>query len=139
MTDDHGGRQLEVSASEFRALFDAVSTWGRWGEQDQGGALHHLDPAHVVAAARLVRDGATVTLSLPLDTRAAAHNPKPAIHHMTMLPDVDIGSGSLRFAMDYLAFDYHSDTYSHIDALCHVALAEGAPYGATPSTSHISS
>ena len=45
MTDDHGGRTLEVSASEFRALFDAVSTWGRWGEQDQGGALHHLDPA----------------------------------------------------------------------------------------------
>jgi hypothetical protein len=113
--------------------------WGRWGEQDQRGALHPLDPAHVVAAARLVRDGATVTLSLPLNTQAAAHNPKPAIHHMTMLPDVDIGSGSLRFAMDYLAFDYHSDTYSHIDALCHVALAEGAPYGATPSTSHISS
>jgi hypothetical protein len=140
MTGDGGdGRRVDVSAGEFRALFDAVSTWGRWGERDQDGALHHLDPAHVVAAARLVRDGATVTLSLPLNTQAAAHNPKPAIHHMTMLPDVDIGSGSLRFAMDYLAFDYHSDTYSHIDALCHVALAEGAPYGATPSTSHISS
>jgi hypothetical protein len=33
----------------------------------------------------------------------------------------DIGSGSLRFAMDYVAFDYHNDTYSHIDAPCHVA------------------
>ena len=74
-----------------------------------------------MAAARLVRDGTTVTLSLPLNTRTAAHNPKPAVHHMTMLPDVDIGSGLLRFATDYLAFDYHSDTYSHIDALCHVA------------------
>jgi hypothetical protein len=52
-----------------------------------------------VAAARLVRDGTTVTLSLPLNTQAAAHNPKPAVHHMTMLPDidVDVGSGSLRF------------------------------------------
>jgi len=132
MTDDHGGRTLEVSASEFRALFDAVSTWGRWGERDQGGALHHLDPAHVVAAARLVRDGATVTLGLPLNTRAAAHNPKPAIHHMTVLPDVDVGSGSLRFAMDYLAFDYHSDSYSHIDALCHVAF-EGCLYNGHPA------
>jgi kynurenine formamidase len=132
MTDDHGGRQLEVSASEFRALFDAVSTWSRWGERDQGGALHHLDPGHVVAAARLVREGATVTLSLPLNTQAAAHNPKPAVHHMTMLPDVDVGSGSLRFAMDYVAFDYHSDTYSHIDALCHVAF-EGYLYNGHPA------
>jgi hypothetical protein len=68
MTEDHRGRRLDLSASEFRALFDAVSTWGRWGERDQGGALHHLDPAQVVAATRLVRDGATVTLSLPLNT-----------------------------------------------------------------------
>jgi hypothetical protein len=34
MTGDGGdGRRLEVSASEFRALFDAVSTWGHWGER----------------------------------------------------------------------------------------------------------
>jgi kynurenine formamidase len=133
MTGDGGdGRRLDVSASEFRALFDAVSTWGRWGERDQGGALHHLDPGHVVAAARLVRQGATVTLSLPLNTQAAAHNPKPAVHHMTMLPDVDVGSGSLRFAMDYVAFDYHNDTYSHIDALCHVAF-EGCLYNGHPA------
>ena len=91
-----------------------------------------ISTPHVVAASRLVRDGVTVTLSLPLNTQAAAHNPKPAVHHMTMLPDVDIGSGSLRFAMDYLAFDYHSDTYSHIDALCHVAF-EGCLYNGHPA------
>jgi hypothetical protein len=51
---------------------------------------------------------------------------------MTMLPDVDIGSGSLRFAMDYVAFDYHSDTCSHIDALCHVAF-EGCLYNGHPA------
>ena len=57
MTADRGdGRRLDVSAGEFRALFDAVSTWGRWGDRDQRGALHHLDPAHVVAATRLVRE-----------------------------------------------------------------------------------
>src|SRR5687767_13490692 len=50
----------------------------------------------------------------------------------TMLPDVDIGSGSLRFAMDYVAFDYHSDTYSHIVALCHVAF-EGCLYNGHPA------
>jgi kynurenine formamidase len=137
MTNDHGGRRVDVSASEFRALFDAVATWGRWGERDEQGALHYLEPARIVAATRLVRDGTTVTLSLPLNTQAAAHNPKPAIHHMTMLPDVDIGSGSLRFAMDYVAFDYHSDSYSHIDALCHVAF-DGCLYNGH-STAEITS
>ena len=34
--------------------------------------------------------------------------------------------------MDYLAFDYHSDTYSHIDALCHVAF-EGCLYNGQPA------
>jgi kynurenine formamidase len=34
--------------------------------------------------------------------------------------------------MDYLAFDYHSDTYSHIDALCHVAF-EGCLYNGHPA------
>jgi kynurenine formamidase len=123
---------VDVSAEGFNALFKAVSTWGRWGGSDQKGALHYLPPARVAAAAGLVRDGVTVTLSRRLDTRAAAHNPEPAIHHMTMLPDTDIGSGSLRFAKDYIGVDYHSDTHSHVDALCHVAF-EGSLYNGRPA------
>ena len=50
---------------------------------------------------------------------------------MTMLPDVDIGSGSLRFAKDYVGIDYHNEGHSHIDAFCHVAfdgfLFDGKP------------
>ena len=40
---------------------------------------------------------------------------------MTMLADTDVGSGSLRFAKDFVGVDYHADTHSHLDALCHVA------------------
>ena len=46
---------------------------------------------------------------------------------MTKLSDTDIGSGSLRFAKDYVGVDYHNDGHSHIDALCHVAY-EGSLY-----------
>jgi len=120
-----------VSADEFSALFQAVSSWGRWGDDDQRGALHHLTPERVAAAARLVREGVSVTLSLPLATEAAASNPEPADHHMTMLTDTDIGSGSLRFAKDYVGVDYHNDGHSHIDALCHVAY-EGHLYNGQP-------
>jgi kynurenine formamidase len=40
---------------------------------------------------------------------------------MTMLSDIDIGSGSLRFAKDYVGVDDHNDGHTHIDAVCHVA------------------
>ncbi len=116
-----------VSAHEFSELFRAVSTWGRWGAGDQRGALHYLTPERVAAAADLVRDGITVTLSLPLATDPEPGNPEPADHHMTMLADTDIGSGSLRFAKDYVGVDYHNDGHTHIDAFCHVAY-EGSLY-----------
>ncbi|HEY7629896.1 MAG TPA: cyclase family protein [Thermoleophilaceae bacterium] len=116
-----------VSAEEFRRLFDAVSTWGRWGEDDERGALNELTADRVAAAARLVRTGETVTLALPLNTQPGIENPEPAEHRMTMLGDTDVGSGTLSFAKDYIAVDYHNDGHSHIDALCHVAF-EGALY-----------
>jgi kynurenine formamidase len=125
---------VDLSADGFDALFRQVSNWRRWGEDDEKGALHHLTPEHVVAAARLVRIGLSVTLSLPLATEAAVSNPEPADHHMTMLTDTDIGSGSLRFAKDYVGADYHNDGHTHIDALCHVAY-DGSLYNGRPQSS----
>ena len=110
-----------MTAQEFRELFDAVSNWGRWDDDGRRGALNHLTPARIAAAVRLVHSGTTVTLSLPLQTEARIDVPEPADHHMTMLTDVDIGSGSVRFAKDYVGLDYHNEGHSHIDAFCHVA------------------
>ena len=90
-----GDRSVDVSAADFRALFEAVSYWGRWGDDDERGALNYLTPDRVAAAAGLIRSGETTTLSLPLNTTPAMDNPVPADHHMTMLDDVDIGSGTL--------------------------------------------
>jgi kynurenine formamidase len=128
------GRRTELSADEFKALFDRVSNWGRWGADDERGTLNFLTPAKVRAAADLVRSGETVTLSVPLNTTLGVDNPVPADHHMTMLTDADIGSGTLRFAKDYVGADYHNPSHSHIDAFCHVAF-EGALYNGKPSAS----
>jgi len=122
---------MDVGAEDFAALFAAVSTWGRWGEADELGALHHLTPARVVGAAGLVRDGITVSMSFPVDTAAAAHNPHPATYRITRLPDPDADPGSLGFAMDYVGLEYHSDTHTHLDALCHVAFG-GLLYNGQP-------
>jgi len=121
----------DLSAREFRELFDEVSNWGRWGEQGARGALNHLTAERVAAAAKMVRSGVTVSLSQQVNTRQGIDNPEPADHHMTMLTDVDIGFGSVRFAKDYIGVDYHNEGHTHIDALSHVAY-EGALYDGHP-------
>jgi kynurenine formamidase len=124
----------QVSADEFRLLFEAVRNWGRWGEREERGALNYLTPDRIAAAARLVRSGVTVTLSQPLRTEQRIDCPEPADHRMTMLTNEDIGSGTVRFAKDYVGLDYHNDGHSHIDALCHVAY-DGRIYDGKPSDS----
>jgi kynurenine formamidase len=125
---------VDMTAREFRELFESVSNWGRWDDNGARGALNHLTPARVAAAARLVRSGETVTLSQPLKTEARSDVPEPADHYMTMLPDADIGLGSLRFAKDYVGVDYHNDGHSHIDAFSHVGF-DGTLFDGKPEAS----
>ena len=129
--DEH---REDVSAAEFRALFDAVSNWGRWGEDDELGTLNELGTDEIVNAAALVRTGERVSLSLAMDTEKRIDNPNPAVHKMMQLHDTDPGSG-LRFATDYVGADYHHDAHTHIDALCHVAF-EGTLYNGRPAGSY---
>jgi kynurenine formamidase len=120
-------RLADVTAAEFSVLFDELKRWGTWGEDDESGALHFLTPARVAAAAGLVHDGVSVTLSLPLNTHPGAHNPKPADHHMTALGSEASDGNAVHFNKDYIGADYHNDGHTHIDALCHVAY-EGRMY-----------
>jgi kynurenine formamidase len=126
-----GNRRVDLSAREFHQLFREVISWGRWGDRSEVGALNYLTAERIVAAARLVHHGVTVSLGRPLNTQGGVDNPEPAHHVMTMLTDVDIGSGSVRFAKDYVGVDYHNEGHSHIDALCHVAY-DGFLYGGRP-------
>ena len=130
---DCGAVSAEVSAAEFAELFRSLSSWGRWGEGDERGALNYLEPGRVAAASRLVQEGTTVTLSLPMNTKAADDNPEPAVHYMTTTPDLEAGPGELRFAKDFVGADYHNDGHTHIDAFCHV-IYDGSLYNGAPAT-----
>ncbi len=63
---------------------------------------------------------------------AGPDNPNPAIHYMATGHDTDIGSGSLRFATDFLGMQFHGDCHTHIDALCHIAY-RGQLYNGRPA------
>jgi kynurenine formamidase len=122
---------VDVSAAEFRALFETLSTWGRWGPDDERGALNLLTAERVAAAANLVREGITTTLSLPLNTQRADHNPIPADHHMTAIAVAAADADRTQFNKDYVGADYHNDGHTHIDALSHVAY-NGSLYNGKP-------
>jgi kynurenine formamidase len=122
--------QANLSADEFDRLFQALSTWGRWGDTDQLGALNLVTPERVATAATLVQQGVTVTLSWPLNTEASAHTPQPAEHRMTTEGDAHASSGTV-VEKDYVGIHYHGDTHTHLDALCHIGY-EGLLYNGVP-------
>src|SRR5262245_57417123 len=117
MTSPDNGR-TDVTADEFDRLFTTLRTWGRWGDSDQLGALNLLTPERVAAAAGLVRGGATITMSWPMQREATANTPEPAEHRMTSEPNQD--STGMVVAKDYIGVHYHGDTHTHLDALCHI-------------------
>lgn len=127
MKEQDARPSVDVTAAEFATLFASVKSWGRWGTEDELGALNRLTTDRVAGAARLVRSGTAVSLSLPLNTSRAPDCPTPADFHMTQSHDADVGLGAIGFAKDYVGVDYHSDGHTHIDALCHVAY-EGRLY-----------
>ena len=127
----HGSK---VSLAEFEAIFESVKNWGRWGDDDVRGTLNFITREHVRRAAALVRTGRSISMAIPINTVAGPDNPNPAIHHMTQMHDWDIGSGKLRFAMDFLGMDFHGECHTHIDALCHIAY-DGLLYGGRPASS----
>jgi kynurenine formamidase len=114
-----------VSLEEFERLFEQVKNWGRWGAEDERGALNYVTPERTQAAAGLIRSGHSVSLSLTVNTEAGPDNPRPAIHYMTMQHDIDVGEP--RWNFDFIGIDFHGNAQSHVDALCH-CVYRGALY-----------
>ena len=56
-------------------------------------------------------------MEIPINTVAGPDNPNPAIHFVSHGHDIDIGSGGLRFGLDFLGMACHGDCHTHVDAL----------------------
>ena len=52
----------EVTRAQFDAWMTELSNWGRWGDDDQLGALNLITEAKRVQAARLVETGRVVSM-----------------------------------------------------------------------------
>jgi len=110
-----------------------MNNWGRWGDDDERGALNLLTPDVVRAAAGTVRDGRVLSLSMPIrgatSNAAAQHVPhlrgRPLPQHFMSVDGADYAAGAravgggLRVADDALVVSPHGTT-THMDALCHM-------------------
>jgi len=109
---------VTYTTAQIAELLESVSNWGRWGKDDQRGALNYITNERRAAAARLVQSGEIVSLSLPLATRPARDNPTPVTHLMIRSGQVGHPLGSWGCA-DYFALEPHGLATTHLDALCH--------------------
>lgn len=117
-----------TDAEEVLAYLEATRTWGRWGDEDQVGALNLITPEARVRAAKLVETGKTFSLSRPLKTTAGPGNPRPVQHHM----EKAARKGGAGVARDHIAMGSHGTETTHLDAISHVWGGDGMWGGADP-------
>lgn len=103
----------------MQQLFEKLSNWGRWGSEDERGALNLISNEKRATAADLVSDGVAVSCALELPTKPAPDNPTPVRHAMLVAGDIERDQ-ELQGSQDYFAIGSHGTATTHLDALCHI-------------------
>jgi len=110
-----------VTAEKIDQWKQELSNWGRWGNNDQRGALNLITRAKRRQAAALVQEGLSVSLAREADytsnpdTEINIPGTGPYERHMT------------RPTLDWFALRYHGWAHTHIDSLAH-GTDNGASY-----------
>lgn len=120
--------EQQLSGSDLGQKVFGMRNWGRWGPQDQLGAVNLITPETIVAAARLVQHGVSVSLSRDVPTSPAANNPRPAEFYTETIHLEE----NLQGAIDYLGISCHGTAGTHMDALCHLWNEDGMWNGRDP-------
>ena len=122
-------RTVPATSRDIDELFESVKNWGRWGAEDERGALNFITPDVRRRAAATVRDGVAVSCALPLNTTPSPENTSPVIHLMVRGGDLEDARGSA----DYVAIAPHGMAHTHLDALCHI-FYRGQMYNGFPKS-----
>lgn len=128
-----------VIPAQIRELASRVTTWGRFGQDDEKGMLNCITPEHRVRAAGLVRRGAVFSLAIPIRDgegpmcHAGVGRPPPT-HQMTLTGSepgpVELGA-TADYTDDLITVGTHTTT--HWDALSHFYY-DGQIYNGFPAS-----
>ena len=128
------GKRPMPSKARMDEIFETAKNWGRWGADDEAGALNLIDDEVRRGAAAAVRHGRAVSCALDLPVTPAPDNPHPALHMMIAAgDDCLVPAFKLESTADFVGLAYHGMASSHIDALCHV-FRNGRMYNGYPGT-----
>ena len=101
-----------TAQTEYERWQTELSNWGRWGPDDEIGALNLITPEKRQAAAALVEEGITVSLARTADRDASEDNPCPINWEML--------NASPRGASDRVSYPcIHGLGTTHIDGFAH--------------------
>jgi kynurenine formamidase len=112
----NAGEKTVLNKEDVVRMMTSLSNWGRWGKNDQRGALNLITPEKRREAAALVREGFPVSLARNVIKQEQDGSPGFA-HRMVQLPKEGAettGSG------DEYSVNYHGFTQTHFDALSHM-------------------
>ena len=102
-----------VSQDEYDQWLTELSNWGRWGPDDELGALNLITPAKRVEAASLVTEGFSVSLASNAENERTVANPCPV--EWSMVRATRTG------ASDQIAYPcIHGPGTTHLDAFAHI-------------------
>ena len=73
---------IKVGKQAIAEATQKLKNWGRWGKDDQLGALNLITPEKRVQAAQLVKKGISVSLARDVEKEAALDNASPFQHNM---------------------------------------------------------
>lgn len=98
-------------------------SWGRWGDDDERGALNLITPDSVLRASASIRSGEVVSLAVDMVPGSGPHfKGRASLQHFMTRHGGDYAAGlkekGFGFADDYVLVATHGTT--HLDALSHV-------------------
>lgn len=124
VSQDAGRPAPTAAQAAAERMTKELSNWGRWGPDDELGTLNLITPKKRVQAAKLVKDGVTVSLAREesyepsLDTQpwVKAGLPGTGAYELHMMPPVGNFANS---PADWLVVPYHGYAHTHLDAIGH--------------------
>src|SRR5579872_6852413 len=104
-----------LTGNDIAKMVQSLSNWGRWGKDDQLGAINLITAQKRKEAASLVQEGLPISLARPAICTETFNSP-PFEHRMV---ETGYTPGAVSSADKY-SVQYHGYTQTHLDALCHV-------------------
>jgi kynurenine formamidase len=106
----------KLTQADIDRWMTELSNWGRWGKEDELGAMNLITPGKRKQAAALVKEGVSVSLSRSTEKERAVDIQSPFGHVMNQSGVKNPGS----FSIDTYSVLYHGYAHTHLDALCHM-------------------